>query len=134
VDTDRMAQVLNNLVANALRFTREGSVTLSARTSPSDHPDADVSAASVVLEVADTGSGIAAEDLPFVFERFYRADPSRTRSENDSTGAGESSGLGLAIARAIVEAHGGAIRVSSAPGAGSTFTVTLPVAPAPSGA
>ena len=71
-----------------------------------------------VLAVADTGQGIAAKDLPRVFGRFYRADASRT-------GAGNT-GLGLAITKAIVEAHGGTIEVASAEGAGTTFTVQLP--------
>ena len=70
------------------------------------------------LKVQDSGAGIAAEELPFVFERFYRGD----RSRSDS---GES-GLGLAIARSIVEAHGGRITVESTPGAGTTFTMTIP--------
>jgi signal transduction histidine kinase len=74
----------------------------------------------VRISVADTGEGIAAEHLDHVFERFYRADPSRRR-----TGGG--TGIGLTIAKAIVEAHGGRIGVRSAgPGAGATFTVTLP--------
>jgi signal transduction histidine kinase len=67
--------------------------------------------------VGDTGLGISAEDLPHVFERFYRADPSRSSGQI---------GLGLTIAKAIVEAHGGSIEVSSKPGSGTTFTVVLP--------
>jgi two-component system sensor histidine kinase BaeS len=111
VDTDRMAQVLNNLVTNALRHTTQGRVVLSARRD-GQH---------VQLKVADTGAGIAPPDLPFVFDRFYRADPSRQRIDDDS------SGLGLAISKAIVEAHGGAITVASALGQGTTFTITLPI-------
>jgi signal transduction histidine kinase len=110
VDPERMAQVLGNLVSNALRYTPAGGqVTLSARQE----------AGALVLAVGDTGAGIEATDLPFVFDRFYRGEKSRPQS-------GES-GLGLAIARSIVEAHGGAISVVvSAPGQGTTFTVRLP--------
>lgn len=113
VDTDRMAQVLNNLVANALLYTKQGEILLKASVD---------SAQRVVLQVRDSGSGIAAEDVPLVFDRFYRADPSRTRE------GGQGTGLGLAIARAIIEAHGGSIAVESAIGAGATFTMTLPLA------
>jgi signal transduction histidine kinase len=70
--------------------------------------------------VADTGQGIPAEDLPHLFERFYRADKSRSRAQGRI-------GLGLAICKAILDTHGGAIQVFSQPGAGSTFTVTLPL-------
>jgi signal transduction histidine kinase len=73
------------------------------------------------VDVTDTGVGIAAPDLPFIFERFYRADPSRNRATGGS-------GIGLAIAKAIVEAHGGRISADSAPGRGSTFTILLPLA------
>jgi two-component system sensor histidine kinase BaeS len=113
VDTDRMAQVLNNLVANALRHTPHGRITLGAALHDGR----------IALTVADTGGGIAAEDLPYVFERFYRADKARRRAD-DAT-----SGLGLAIARAIVEAHHGTISVASEAGHGTTFTIILPVAP-----
>ena len=112
VDTDRMTQVLNNLVSNALRHTEAGTVVLAA--SAANH--------SVRLTVSDSGAGIEPEDLPFIFDRFYRADKARQRSDDTS------SGLGLAIAKAIVEAHGGAIGVTSTPGQGTTFSVTLPVA------
>jgi two-component system, OmpR family, sensor histidine kinase BaeS len=111
LDADRMIQVLNNLVSNALRYTTAGGeIHLSAEKSNGD----------LRLKVQDSGAGIAAEDLPFVFERFYRGDRDRSRSDS-----GES-GLGLAIARSIVEAHGGRITVESAPGAGTTFTMTIP--------
>jgi signal transduction histidine kinase len=110
VDPERMAQVLGNLLSNALRFTPAGgAITLSATAQGK----------MVQLGVADTGSGIAADDLPRVFERFYRADTSR---QHDG-----SSGLGLAIAKSIVEAHGGSINVASTRGVGTTFTLTLPV-------
>ncbi|MEK7327646.1 MAG: ATP-binding protein [Chloroflexota bacterium] len=110
VDEIRMAQVLGNLISNALRFTPKGGrVTLGAAL------DGD----RVTLTVQDTGQGISPEDLPFVFARFYRADKSRAEENGES-------GLGLAIVKALVEAHGGVISVQSAPGAGSTFAITLP--------
>jgi two-component system sensor histidine kinase BaeS len=112
VDTDRMTQVLNNLVSNALRHTTQGSITLSACQQDNQ----------VLLHVSDTGSGIAPEDLPHIFDRFYRADKARQR---DDSGA---SGLGLAIAKAIVDAHSGTISVESALGHGTTFTISLPIA------
>lgn len=112
VDPDRMIQVFNNLVSNALRYTPAGgTITLAARR--------DVDA--VLLSVTDTGKGIAAEHLPLLFDRFYRADPARQEEEG-------ASGLGLAIARSIVEAHGGSLSATSAGlGQGSTFTVRLPI-------
>lgn len=112
VDGERMAQVLGNLLSNALRYTaRGGAITLGATR----HDDR------AVLRVADTGTGIAPADLPHVFERFYRADASRQLSD------GASSGLGLAIAKGIVNAHGGSIAVQSEPGRGTTFTISLPI-------
>lgn len=116
VDHQRMAQVLGNLIDNAIRHTPAGGhVTLRA----SHDQDA------VVLEVEDTGSGIAAEHLPFVFERFYRADQARDRDHGGS-------GIGLAIVKALVEAHGGTIAARS-PGAGqgSVFEIRLPHAGPP---
>jgi len=109
IDADRMAQVLGNLLSNALRYTQAGGkILLSAEET--DH--------AIALRVADTGAGITPEDLPHIFDRFYRADQSRSDS-------GES-GLGLAIAKSIVEAHGGTVGVESQPGTGTTFTITLP--------
>lgn len=111
VDADRMEQVLSNLVANALRHTPErGRVTLTASPTPTG----------VRLTVSDTGSGIPSEELPYIFDRFWRGEKSRTRQD----GAG--SGLGLAIARQLVQAHDGRIHVESQPGQGTTFTIDLP--------
>jgi signal transduction histidine kinase len=109
VDTDRMTQVLNNLVSNALRYTTHGQVKLSATSDGQQ----------VHLMVCDTGVGIPAADLPFIFDRFYRADKSRQRNDTNA------SGLGLAIAKAIVEAHHGTITVTSTPEQGATFTINL---------
>jgi signal transduction histidine kinase len=112
-DPDRLKQLLLNLIDNARRHTEpRGSVTLNLRRQGDW----------AVLEVCDTGSGIDAAHLPHIFERFYRADTSRSRG-------GGGAGLGLAISREIVEAHGGTIDVQSRVGAGSTFTVKLPLPP-----
>jgi len=109
VDTDRLTQVLNNLVSNALRHTTQGEIVLSAATAEQH----------VQLTVSDTGAGIAPEDVPFIFDRFYSADKSRQRFADYTTG------LGLAIAKAIVEAHAGTIDVASVLGQGTTFTLTF---------
>ncbi len=112
VDPDRMAQVFANLLDNALRHTPAGgSVTLSAVAA----------SGGVRLVVRDTGPGIASDDLPRVFERFYRADKSRRRDQGGS-------GLGLAIAKSIIESHGGRIWAESSPGAGTQFIIELPTA------
>jgi two-component system OmpR family sensor kinase len=106
-DADKLKQVVLNLVDNALRYTPpEGEVRLSAKLDPAGK--------SAHIAVSDTGPGILPDDLPHIFDRFYRADTSRARATGNA-------GLGLAIARAIVEAHGGTIEVQSA-----TFTVVLP--------
>jgi len=111
-DADRLGQVLRNLISNALRHTPAGGrVTVSVSRSGDR----------VHLEVADTGTGISPEDLPHVFDRFYRGDKSRSRR-------GGGAGLGLAIARQLVIAHGGEIDAESVLGAGTTFRVTLPAA------
>jgi two-component system sensor histidine kinase BaeS len=114
-DPVRTRQALGNLVSNALRHTpADGTVTLAARRDGDD----------VVLDVTDTGSGIAPEDLPYVFDRFWRAEKSRSRRTGGS-------GLGLPIVRHLVAAHGGTVEAASEPGAGSVFTLRLPAAPAP---
>jgi signal transduction histidine kinase len=111
VDEARMAQVFSNLLSNALVYTSEGGkITLTA--SQFDQK--------VELTVRDTGTGIAPEEIPLIFERFHRADKSR-HSE------GGESGLGLAIVKALVEAHGGSVRAESALGEGTSITLTLPV-------
>jgi heavy metal sensor kinase len=115
VDRTRIRQLLLNLVTNAVKYTPEGgSVSLGL----SEQPEV------VTLTVGDTGIGIAAGDLPHIFDRFWRADPARSR-EGERPG----SGLGLAITKWIAEAHGGTITVQSRPGRGTSFTVTLPRSP-----
>jgi two-component system sensor histidine kinase BaeS len=112
VDTDpvRLRQIVGNLLANAVRHTPpDGRIGLSGRR---DGPD-------VLITVTDTGAGIAPEDLPHVFDRFWRADKSRTRRTGGS-------GLGLAIVRKLAEAQGGDVTVTSTLGGGSTFTLRLP--------
>ncbi|MPY94789.1 MAG: HAMP domain-containing protein [Acidimicrobiia bacterium] len=113
VDQRRARQVLTNLVENGLRHTPAGGmITVRCRRDGTD----------AVLEVADTGRGIAPEHLPHLFERFYRADASRNRSTGGT-------GLGLAITRELVHAHGGTIGVASEVDVGTTFTVRLPLGP-----
>lgn len=110
---DDLVLLVRNLVSNAVRFASEGgsvSVQLAAV------------AGEARLAVRDTGIGIASADIPRIFERFYRADPARSRATGGT-------GLGLAIARGVAEAHGGRISVESELGVGSTFTVVLPLAP-----
>ncbi len=115
-DPGRIEQVVENLVANALRHTpREGKVELSATTTGS----------TIVVTVSDSGSGIPHEHLPFVFDRFYKVDAARAN-------ASEGSGLGLSISKAIVERHGGTMTVTSEPGR-TAFTFTLPQTRTPAG-
>ncbi|PIE79746.1 MAG: PAS domain-containing sensor histidine kinase [Chloroflexi bacterium] len=121
-DADRMQQVINNLVHNALKFTPEGSITISALRSK-DTPKSVRKhirgmPPSVVFSVKDTGSGIPADDLPRIFERFYKSDRARTRGQGGT-------GLGLAIARHIIHAHHGIIWAESKENKGSTFYFTL---------
>jgi heavy metal sensor kinase len=112
VDASRIRQLILNLVTNAVKYTPAGG-SVRMQLGPAN--------GRVTLSVADTGIGIAAGDLPHIFDRFWRADSARTR-----TGERPGAGLGLAICKWIAEAHGGQIDVVSRPGRGTTFTVTLP--------
>ena len=109
-DGDRLRQVATNLMDNAIFYNVDGG-SVTVRTWKED--------TAAKLSVADTGRGIGSEDLPYVFQRFYRADEALSRG-------GQRSGRGLAICRAVVEAHGGEISVTSEPGKGTTFTVSVP--------
>lgn len=110
-DPVRLRQALGNLVANAVRHTPTGgTVTLRGRVAGDE----------LLLEVEDTGTGIAPADLPYLFDRFWRADSSRSRDTGGS-------GLGLAIVRQIVQLHGGRVDVTSTPGVGSRFVLSLPI-------
>jgi signal transduction histidine kinase len=116
IDSKRISQVLRNLLENAADHTAEGgSIAVVAKQSDSW----------IEVSITDTGEGIPAEDLPNIFERFYRADKSRSRATGGS-------GLGLTIARRLVEAHGGKIEVHSELGKGSRFSFTTPVLRRPS--
>jgi two-component system sensor histidine kinase BaeS len=137
-DYGRLEQVIGNLAANALRHTPPGGQVTLRATASGTGADSQAKAqakaqvgdeaghepghepGSVRLQVTDTGEGIAPEDLPFVFDRFWRGDRARTHGE------GTGSGLGLAIARQLVQAHGGTIAAQSTQGAGTTFTLELP--------
>ena len=110
-DTFQIKQVIFNLVDNAIKYNRPGgSVDITVQ----------IENRLVIIKVADTGMGIATEDLPRVFDRFYRVDKSRSRERGGS-------GLGLAIVKKIVEEHGGMVSVESIPGQGSTFRIQLPL-------
>ena len=122
IDADRVTQVLNNLIHNAMRYTPEGGMMTV---------QASLRAGSSFLEISvtDTGTGISQEDLPYVFDRFYRADKSRSRSSGGS-------GLGLAIVKQLIEAHGGTVKAESPafqdgnePGYGTKFSLFLPIQP-----
>ena len=113
-DAERLGQAMRNLVHNAIKFTPSGG-----------HIDVEAEAGGpgrVLVRCRDTGVGIAPDDLPRIFERFWKADSSRRRD-------GQGTGLGLAIVRHVVEAHGGSLAVESEPGQGTQFTVELPAAP-----
>ncbi|MEI7771523.1 MAG: ATP-binding protein [Chloroflexales bacterium] len=113
-DAERLTQLLRNLLENAVRHTPPGTqVTVALERSEGQ----------AVLRVADTGPGIPPADLPQIWDRFYRVDKARSRSQGGS-------GLGLAIVKFLAEAHGGYVAVESTPGCGSTFSITLPLAPA----
>src|SRR5690606_36201665 len=113
-DAQRLQQIISNLVSNAIKFTPQGRVTVSA--------DVIASAAGprLAISVSDTGIGIAEADLPFIFDEFRQVDGSTTRAYGGT-------GLGLAITKKLVEMMDGTIEVESAPGQGSRFTVSLPL-------
>ena len=111
-DRERIRQVITNLIANAIHYNRDSGIVRVATMSGENAGR---------ISISDTGPGIAEDDQPHIFERFYRADKSRARASSRS-------GLGLAICRSIVSAHGGHIELTSGPGVGTTFTVQLPFA------
>ncbi len=115
VDRDRFGQAIATMVDNGIRFAPPGGHVVLRWSSPS--------AAAVRVEVLDDGPGVASEDIPRVFDRLYQADDSRDRSSGTS-------GLGLAIARAIAEAHGGRVGLENREGGGTTFWIEIPRAPA----
>jgi len=107
-DSERLSQVLTNLLTNAIQYNRpNGEVRVAAQLQND----------TAIITVRDTGAGIAAADLPRVFERFYRSDKSRSTGGN---------GLGLSICKAIIDAHGGSLEVASEADVGTTFTIRLP--------
>lgn len=110
-DPERVAQVLRNLLANALTHTPAGGIITVNAVNDED---------AITISVRDSGCGIEAQHLPYIFERFYRADPSRTRTTGGS-------GLGLAIVKQVVQAHNGQVHVESQTGRGSCFSFTLPI-------
>jgi signal transduction histidine kinase len=121
IDKDRITGVLGNLISNAVKYTPNGG---SIRITVEDKDEAGI------LTIEDTGIGISAEDLPYIFERFYRADKSRTRSAAaDTAGTADTTGgagIGLAIVKSVISAHDGEVTVQSEPGQGSRFTIRLP--------
>jgi signal transduction histidine kinase len=111
LDEKRIGQVVSNLLANSIRYTPTGgTITVGAKTRTGE----------IIIWVKDTGAGIPQEDLPYIFDRFYRVDKSRSRTTGGT-------GLGLAIAKRFVEAHGGYIRAESEVGRGAVIIVTLPL-------
>lgn len=108
IDVKRMEQILYNLIENAIKYTNEGSVTIRSYKKPG----------SVVIEVRDTGVGIPEQDLPKIWDRFYRVDQSRTRKSGGT-------GLGLYVVKQIIEAHGGKVKAESTLNEGSVFTIYL---------
>jgi signal transduction histidine kinase len=111
VDIMQLSQALNNFVSNSIQYTPEGGDVVIETSLRGDQ---------AAVEIRDTGIGIPAKDLPYIFDRFFRTDPARSRTTGGS-------GLGLPIAKKIVELHGGKILVESTLGAGSTFTILLPI-------
>ncbi|HHY78346.1 MAG TPA: two-component sensor histidine kinase, partial [Clostridiales bacterium] len=109
-DRDKISQMIVNLISNALKYTNAGGKVIIELTGDNNKAE---------LAVIDNGIGIAEEDLPYIFERFYRADKSRTRLTGGA-------GIGLAITKAIVEAHKGTIEVESEINVGTKFKVILP--------
>ena len=110
---EKLSRILDNLLSNALRYTsRGGGISIEAEIVPG----------STRVVVRDSGSGISPEDLPHLFDRFYRGEKSRTRDKSQDGGVG----LGLAIVKGLVVAHGGEIDVESTPGEGTTFRFTIP--------
>jgi two-component system sensor histidine kinase BaeS len=113
VDKDAMSKVITNLVSNAVKYTPQGGqILITVQDSVND----------VVFKVEDNGPGIPESELPFIFERLYRADKSRNRGTGGA-------GIGLAIVKSIVVAHGGSVKAENRPELGSRFIVTLPKAP-----
>jgi signal transduction histidine kinase len=118
VDPDRLRQVVQNLLHNAVRFTPAGGqVTVIVKEETVDQDRW------VTVEVEDGGPGIPGEDLSRIFEPFYRVDPSRSRASGGS-------GMGLAVVKLLVEVHGGSVRAENRPAGGSRFIVQLPASPA----
>jgi signal transduction histidine kinase len=114
IDGDRIERAISNLLRNALEHSAAGDVVRVCVDASGDH---------AIVEVEDTGDGIAEADLPHIWTRFYRAERSRARPTAQSDGVG----LGLAITKGIVELHGGTVRVRSQRGAGTSFTMQLPL-------
>ncbi|WP_240416074.1 sensor histidine kinase [Paenibacillus periandrae] len=108
-DYDRLTQILINLIKNSIQFTEYGTIRLTAAETE----------ASTLIDITDTGRGMTSAELALIWDRFYKADPSRAKSSSET-------GLGLSIVKQLVEAHGGTIEASSTPGIGSSFVITLP--------